>query len=157
LATDSAAPAGPNLIKAFRNEGVIDAATFSFYLVDTDNASYIDIGYVRDDAMKDPTNLIMIDILTDNYWWAQSVTAIRFGEDDANMFELHGEEGFTDSGTSCLIVPSRYYEWFYDRMRYDYNMSYTSNNMSSVYLDVCDDETIAALPTLWILFGGHWF
>lgn len=73
------------------------------------------------------------------------------------MYELHGDEGITDSGTSCIIVPARYYEWFYDRMRYDFGLSYTSDNMSKVYLDSCDTDTIALLPTLWILFGGHWF
>ena len=54
------------------------------------------------------------------------------------MYELHGEEAFTDSGTSCLIVPTQYFEWMYDRLRYDFGMSYTSDNMSRVYLDSCD-------------------
>lgn len=97
----------------------------------------------------------MIDIIPNNYWWAQTITAMRFGDDDKDMYELHGEEAFTDSGTSCIIVPSRYFEWFYDRLRYDFGMSYTSINMQSIYLNDCN--TISDLPTLWFLFGGHWF
>lgn len=63
LATDSDNVAGPNLIKKFRDGGVIDDARFAFYLLthhDTENTvlnSYVDIGFFRDDAMKDPSNL----------------------------------------------------------------------------------------------------
>lgn len=124
LATDSDDKWGPNLIKSFKNAGIIDNAYFCFFLMSSGTDSYIDVGYIRDDAMRDPTNLQMISILSGNYWWAQKVTAIRFGDED--IYEVHGEEAFTDSGTSCIIVPSRYFEWLYDRLRYDYGMSYTS-------------------------------
>lgn len=153
LATDSDSSWGPNLIKSLRDDGVIDDAIFCFYLASSSDLSYIDIGYIRDDGMLDPANLVMLDILEDNYWWAQSITAIRFGDDD--MYELHGDEGFTDSGSSCIIVPSRYFTWLYDRLRYDYGMEYTSENMSSVYLRTC--EQINELPVIWFLFGGYWY
>ena len=118
--------------------------------------SYIDIGYFRSDGMRDPTDLKMIDILPNNYWWAQTVTAIKFNEDA--IYELGGHEaGFTDSGTSCLIVPNQYFEWLYERLRYDYGMQYTSENMQQIYLNACDSDTISSLPIIWLLFGGYWF
>ena len=70
LATDSDSDRGPNLIKTMRDSGIIRSATFSFYLHDYGNNSYLDIGHVDTDVMKDPENLFMVDILKYNYWWA---------------------------------------------------------------------------------------
>jgi len=82
LATDSDNSYGPNLIKQLRNASIITDAVFSFYLSKSGSSSYLDVGYVDPDAMLDSSNLIMIDILENNYWWAQKVTAIRFGNDE---------------------------------------------------------------------------
>lgn len=50
-------------------------------------------------------------------------------------------------------MPNKYFEWLFDRLRYDYGMRYTSENMSSIFLDGCEQT----LPTIWLLFGGFWF
>ena len=86
----------------------------------------------------DPDNLFMIDILWRNYWWAQKIEGIRFGDSEEDSYGLHGDQAFTDSGTSCLIIPDRYFDWVLDRLRYDFDMSYTSTNTKSIYLDSCD-------------------
>ena len=67
------------MIKSLRDSGVIGEAKFAFYLDAESDLSYIDVGYFREDGMRDPTNLKMINILSGNYWWAQSVSAIKFG------------------------------------------------------------------------------
>lgn len=155
LATDSDENRGPNLVKRMRDAGVITDAVFAFYFELKANQSYLDIGYIDNSAMLDPTNLFMIDIITDNYWWAQSITGVRFGDSEEDAYGLHGEVAFTDSGTSCISVPDRYFIWLLDRLRYDFGMSYTSQNTERIYLDSCDQ--IATLPSIWFLFGGYWF
>ena len=61
--------------------------------------------------------------------------------------------GFTDSGTSCIIVPNKYFIWLLDRLRYDFNLSYSSTNTEDILVD-CSVKDI--LPTIWFLFGGYW-
>ena len=78
MATDSDKSWGPNLIKAFRDAGVITEAKFAFYLAGVEDLSYLDVGFFREDGMRDPSNLQMIDILKNNFWWAQSITGIKF-------------------------------------------------------------------------------
>jgi hypothetical protein len=53
-----------------RDSGIIRNATFSFYLHDYGDYSYLDIGHIDTDAMREPENLYMVNILKDNYWWA---------------------------------------------------------------------------------------
>jgi len=73
--------------------------------------SYLDIGIIDNTAMKESTNLYMIPILTNNYWWAANVEGIRFGTGDADAWGLDATMGILDSGTSCLSIPNRYYDW----------------------------------------------
>ena len=48
---------------------MIDDAVFAMYLKDSADSSYIDIGYTRSEVYEG-NELIMLDILPDNYWWA---------------------------------------------------------------------------------------
>jgi hypothetical protein len=41
--------------------------------------------------MMNPDNLFMIDILWRNYWWAQKIEGIRFGDSEEDSYGLHGE------------------------------------------------------------------
>lgn len=155
LTTDSDNRKGPNLIKSMRDNGAITDAVFAFYLESTEGSSYLDIGSIDESAMRDPENLFMIDILYQNYWWAQTIVGIRFGDEEADSYGLHGEKAITDSGTSCIIVPDRYYDWILERLRYDFDMTYTSTNTQNIYLDTC--LQIRSLPKISLLFGGYWF
>lgn len=105
LATDSLGN-GPNLIKSMKTSGIITNSVFSFYLEGMTTTSYLDIGIIDNTAMKDSSNLYMIPILTNNYWWAANVEGIRFGATDADAWGLDATMAILDSGTSCLSIPN---------------------------------------------------
>ena len=87
MATDSD-NSGPNLIKAFKNAGVISRNFFAFALRSQSMASYLDIGAMDEDAMNNPADLVKIPIIPENYWWAGYIDAVRFGEDQENAFGM---------------------------------------------------------------------
>lgn len=106
MATD-ADGSGPNLIKAFKNAGVISLNFFAFALRSTLMASYLDIGAIDLDAMNNPADLVKIPIIPGNFWWAGYIDGVRFGDDRDNAFGMaEPQMAFTDSGTSCILVPT---------------------------------------------------
>jgi hypothetical protein len=52
---------GPLLIPELFEAGVIPEPVFGFYLTDTENESFVDIGYLRPSAMRDTSELVWID------------------------------------------------------------------------------------------------
>lgn len=61
--------------------------------------------------MADPTNLYMMDIVDKSTHWALDITGIGFGDMEQNAYRIKGE-ALLDTGTSCIVVPSKYYLWF---------------------------------------------
>ena len=116
LATDSLGN-GPNLIKSMKSSGVISNSYFCFYLEGMSTTSYLDIGIIDNTAMKDSKNLNMIPILSNNYWWSANVEGIRFGTSESDAWGLDATMGILDSGTSCLSVPNKYYDWLLTQLR----------------------------------------
>jgi len=64
--------------------------------------------------MLDSDNLFMIDADPSSYWWTAQINGVKFGDDAADAWGLDEIDAFTDSGTSCIIVPNKYYDWFLD-------------------------------------------
>jgi len=114
LGTDHDSSYGPNLIKSMYQADILTLNVFSFYLTYSTSA-YLDLGFIDNTAMKDPSNLIMHDT-GDSYFWSGTITAIRFGDADADAWQLDPLEGITDSGTSCILTPSKYFEWILEQM-----------------------------------------
>lgn len=65
--------------------------------------------------MRDPDELVTFNIQAQDYWWSEYVYGIRFGEENDQAYYTDEDLGFTDSGTSCLIAPEKYYDWIVDQ------------------------------------------
>lgn len=101
---------GPLVIQELYGAGKIAEPVFGFYLAGVDKQSYLDIGYISNEAMRDPNELVWLPVLNENFWWSNEVTAIKFeGAITTQEFSLAPGSAMTDTGTSCTYVPEQYY------------------------------------------------
>ena len=96
---------GPLLVKQLAEEHVLDANLFSLYLMNEDDVglgpqafggspkgvySFIDFGSIQDEHMRDPSDLVWIDVFDHMFWMSYETYGVRFGEnkEDAYNFDL---------------------------------------------------------------------
>jgi hypothetical protein len=144
---------GPSLIKSMKSSGVITKAAFCFYLTSPTSTSYLDIGIIDNTAMKDYTNLIMQNIIPGNYWWSNYVEGIQFGTSTSDSWGLDSTIGITDSGSSCLNVPPKYYDWVLARLQ-EKGLSFARKSDELLYLNDCNNNVMIDIK---ILMGGYWY
>ena len=78
-------------------------------LAPRDIVSFIDFGSIQDEHMRDPRDLVWLDVYDHMFWMTYESYGVRFGEDkeDAYNFDikLGGFLTIFDSGTSTVYVP----------------------------------------------------
>jgi len=74
--------------------------------------SFVDLGQIRNESMKNPEDLIWIDVPKKSFFWSNYVTGIWIPDEKqpSNTPELNGMAltpllGITDTGTSCSYIP----------------------------------------------------
>lgn len=112
--------------------------------------SSLDIGFFDEAKMSDPADLLLFDIVSEDFWWTTYVEGIRFGDSVEQAYSVTKMKAFTDSGTSCLIVPNDYFNWIIDNLE-----EYTDKGLTVGYYVACSERT--KLPSIWLLYGGYWF
>ena len=95
----------------------------------------MDLGAIVSSHMADPTNLYMMDIVDKSSHWTLDITGIGFGDMEENAYRIKGK-ALLDTGTSCIVVPSKYYLWFMKKLA-EQRMAYYSDNGSRPYLQDC--------------------
>jgi len=143
---------GSNLITSLYESLVISSPVFAFYLSNSEEYSYFDVGAIDDTAMLDAGQLITHSN-TDSTKWSGKIEGIRIGDDDA--YKVEAATAIIDSTSSCIVMPSDYYFWLLDKLFEDYGMSFTSKNGSNVYLSSC--LVSFELPMLYFLVNGYWY
>jgi hypothetical protein len=43
-----------------------------------DQESYLDIGSIPISAMRDPSELVWLDVAENNFWWTNYITGVKF-------------------------------------------------------------------------------
>lgn len=111
---------GPILIQELYKDGKIEAPIFGWYLAGMDDQSYLDIGSIQNDAMRDPSELVWLDVIDDDFWWTNLITGVKFETADGKSeTEYSVEMGYalTDTGTSCVYVPEKYFPAFIEEIQ----------------------------------------
>jgi hypothetical protein len=146
----------PLLVNELYQDDKIDENVFGFYLGGTDEDSSLDIGFINDQAMRDPSELVWMDVIDGNFWWTSYLTGVMFVKPDGSelplSFSIDNELAMTDTGTSCTYFPSKHYndiigmlmtiipEWYIDE-----------------YGDLGVDCSVRdKLPSIYFLVGGYW-
>ena len=120
--------------------------------------SYVDVGFIRNSSMKNPKDLIWLDLPKNSFFWMNTVTGVwvpsaesKFPKKDG--FALKPLPGITDTGTSCSYIPPQYYQIV---------MTMLIGQVQNVKVDSNGDvtlpcESLASIPSLFLLLGGYWF
>ena len=118
------------------------------------DSSFIDIGYLNWDAMMDVSQLVWFPVMNDSYFWQNQITGILFqtSPNTNSSFALQALPAKTDSGTSCVYVPKKYFTSILENIFS--NTKYWWNQTDQSYRIDCKD-TRKVLP-IKLLFGGYW-
>ena len=57
---------------------MIEKPEFGFYITGTEGDSYVDIGFIKAESMRDESELIWIDNDKNDFWWTATISGIRF-------------------------------------------------------------------------------
>ena len=116
---------GPLYITALKNDSMISANLFSFYMTLDDETTYIDIGYMDESAFyggsSTAAGLIWIPMpATEILFWYAFCSAIRFGEVDDKKAVSYTFDSYIpaifDTGTSLVLVPNAISKDFFGRL-----------------------------------------
>ena len=80
----------------------ISKPKFAFYLTNTDETSYIDIGEFQVGSMRNPEKYVELDVINQEAWWTNNIDGIAF---DGTEYSLPVVPAMTDTGTSCTHIP----------------------------------------------------
>lgn len=132
----------PNLYAA----GLISNPVFGFYLGAIGEDSYLDIGIILDAAMRDPSEIVWLPVLNDNFWWMNSIDGIRITnyKGESNSYGMHKVDAMTDTGTSCTYIPKKYYGAVMSRLL-DEMESVSADKWGSLYVPC---NKIDKMPTI---------
>ena len=139
-----------------------DNCVFSFYMTDHSGSSYIDFGAINTAIVTDTSKLVTMDIIEEEFWWAQWVTGFRWGNewtDDQTEYKINKEYGMTDTGSSCIIGPPRTIDYITrtilstsDSVKNGPDIEFSSKKTKTFN---CSDKS--KMPSFDLLFGDYWF
>lgn len=108
--------------------------------------------------MRDPSELVWINVENESFWWEAAITGIRFESrtDPDSRTEYSIQEGstaLTDTGSSCTYIPAQYYS--------EFTSQFMAKTDSSVFVDIygfleLECSAIDQLPIISFLYGGYW-
>jgi hypothetical protein len=140
---------GPLIVPALYKAGVISQPVFGWYLAGEDDESYLDIGILTDDSIREGEELIWIPVVENDYWWTNFITGVKIGTSE---YKLNPRYALTDTGTSCAYIPAVLYDGIMSKVlssvkvvAYD-DWGYPLINCSESY----------KLPVIEFLYGGYW-
>jgi hypothetical protein len=103
MSTGFTKDSGPVLVPALYEAGVISEPVFGWYLTGMSEESYLDIGLLHEDSIREGEELIWMPVVNNDYWWTNYITGIKIGD---NSFSIPKRYAMTDSGTSCTYAPT---------------------------------------------------
>ena len=67
---------------------MISDAVFGFYISRRPTDSFLDIGAIVDNRMRDPTNLFMMEVVDESSHWMLDLRGIGFGDMNENAYRV---------------------------------------------------------------------
>jgi len=161
LAEEAKVTRGPSYMHALEKAGLISENTFSFYMANFEQESFLDFGKPKEDRMRDPDELRWIDLHKDFFWSAMCQgVAIGSFEHAWGWGSIAGHETMVvnneiysmfDSGASAIVFPQFYFPQFLEKLfeqvsGKDYELG------NGYVLTKCYDD----FPTVYFMFDEHW-
>ena len=150
---------GPNhalYVPWLLSKGVIDEATFSWYMTGLSGTTYIDFGAPDASIIGDGTAIQWFDAKSDSVWWTNTISALKWGEladEPDKVVTYTAKDALIDTGTSCLIGPQSEMDDIYNSILG--KVSYYVEHPSWKHLFWCTEK--ANMPKFSLNLGGYWF
>lgn len=105
---------GPMFVTQLFNAGLLSNKQFGFHLSGLTGISYVDLGYINPDSMRDPQELVWLSVVNNSFFWKNYITGVwvpgsSSGTALKDGFSLTQVDAIVDTGTSCSYFPTRYY------------------------------------------------
>ena len=136
-------------------DSTISERTFSFYMTGLSGQSYIDFGTPNTAIMTSASDILWMNILSEDYWWSQYITGFKWGStmNDATEYKIDTISALTDTGTSCIIGPTSAVASIRNQIL---NLA-TNVSTSSSWDYLFDCSSKSSFPEFELLYGGYWF
>lgn len=94
-------------------DSTITEKVFSWYMSNEAGKTYIDFG-TPNSSVYDNAKLIYIPILSSNDFWTNKIKGLRWSKNsnDNTEYKFNESNALTDTGSSCIIGPSKDVEYF---------------------------------------------
>ena len=138
------------------SQNVITEPTFSWYMTGTGGTSYIDFGTPDASIIGDGSSIHWVDVTTTSSWWANKVTAMKWGENSSSPnteVTFPSISAITDTGSSCIVGPSTYLSPIYNEIIGKFTTKIENSGWGHIFW--CSDAV--NLPKFSLNFGGYWF
>ena len=139
---------GPLLVWELFEAGRLSEPTFAFYLAGNEETSYLDVGVIQSGSMRDPSKYVEFDVIDNSFWWMNYIRGVSFAGEE---FIIEEDIAITDTGTTCVYMPDRYYDHFMSHVFKDIHKVETS--LGDNYIRCRDVEK---LPTVEFNLGYYW-
>jgi len=124
----------------------------------TEGESFLDIGVLFDDSMRDKNELVWIEAKPD-YYWSGNLEGVKFTYPNGNSkssamkeFKIDPSFGTTDTGTSCNYIPKAYFKSFIENI-IEAEPEAAFYKEYGNYAMPCDSKNA---PIVHFLLGGYW-
>lgn len=153
-------------VPKLKADGVIDEATFSFFLDHRSSTSYVDLG-TPDPAIATEDSVVWIEVARNsrilygedyNNFWNSEIRGLYWQSlsgEDPNLFKLRNMAAITDTGNSCIYGPSLYIQYLRDKIAS--LIPQTEEGTAGSWDFYFDCALRSSLPSFFLLFGEHWF
>jgi len=106
----------PLFVDGLFNGEKISSRSFSFYLADESEDSYVDFGTPRETGMSNTDDLVYLT-MDDHFFWLGKWQGVRFGTEDANAFAFEAAGPVIyDTGSSIILVPDDEADGFFHHL-----------------------------------------
>ena len=108
--------------------------------------------------MRDIKELVWLDVVEDDFWWTNYITAFGLTYADTGRTRVKAvknkQMAVTDSGTSGTSIPAPYFEMIMGALE-NALPRLTRDRWTGERVLPCED--ISSAPTINFEFGGYWF
>ena len=149
MSTGFTTDSGPLLVNSLYEEGLISEPVFGWFMSDETGTTYMDIGVLTKDSIREGDEIIWMDVLDDDFWWANEVTGVSI---EGVKLKVPKRPAFTDTGASCVGVPPYLYYSLMDIIFKEVTpfVDYYSGVVS------ISPEDVKKMPKIELLMGGYW-
>ncbi len=106
MSTGLTIDSGPILVEKLYEGKIISEPVFGWYLTGLENESYMDIGILTEDSIREGEQLVWMPVVNDDFWWTNFITGVKIND---LAYSLPHAYALTDTGTSCVYVPTSVY------------------------------------------------